>query len=94
MPAFLLTGAAGFIGHWVARQLLDGGAEVLGIDNLNDAYDPRIKTWRLARLQRRSGFRFMRVDIADRAALEAVSATAPFDAVLHLAARARAHPGA
>ena len=90
MPAFLLTGAAGFIGHWVARQLLDGGAEVLGIDNLNDAYDPRIKTWRLARLQRRSGFRFMRVDIADRAALEAVSATAPFDAVLHLAARAGA----
>lgn len=90
MPTFLLTGAAGFIGHWVARQLLDGGAEVVGIDNLNDAYDPRIKTWRLAQLRHRSGFRFTRVDIADRAALDAVSATAPIDAVLHLAARAGA----
>ena len=90
MPAFLLTGAAGFIGHWVARQLLDAGAEVVGIDNLNGAYDPRIKTWRLAQLRHRSGFRFRRADIVDRAALDAVSATAQFDAVLHLAARAGA----
>lgn len=90
MATYLLTGAAGFIGHWVAAQLLDAGAELVGIDSLNDAYDPRIKEWRLAQLSERPGFRFGRVDINDREALEAVFTTRAFDAVFHLAARAGA----
>ena len=66
----LLTGAAGFIGHHVARALLDRGERVVGVDNLNDYYDVRLKRARLDGLAGRPGFRFHPLDIADRAAME------------------------
>ncbi len=90
MPTYLVTGAAGFVGHWVARRLLDDGAGVVGIDNLNDYYDPRIKRWRLEQLGDRAGFRFTQADVTDRDALARVAATDRYDAVFHLAARAGA----
>ena len=64
-----LTGAAGFIGSHVAAILLDQGHDVVGIDVLNNAYDPKLKDWRLARLKDRPGFTFHRADICDREAL-------------------------
>ena len=68
----LVTGAAGFIGMHVAAALLARGDDVLGIDNLNDYYDPALKRARLARLQGRPGFAFECVDIADSAAMQAL----------------------
>lgn len=89
MSEYLVTGCAGFIGARIAELLLESGATVVGVDNLNDAYDVRLKNWRLDRLRRQEGFRFQRLDICDRAALDRLFAeTAPFDAVLNLAARA------
>jgi nucleoside-diphosphate-sugar epimerase len=90
---YLVTGAAGFIGSVVARQLLDAGHEVVGVDEMNSAYDPRLKQWRLAQLRTATGFRFERLDIADLAALESLFAAEPatgtnFAAILNLAARA------
>ena len=90
MPRYLLTGAAGFVGFWVARRLLERDSLVKGIDNLNDAYDPRLKHWRLRQLERFPGFGFARADVADRDALSEASRGGPFDAVFHLAARAGA----
>lgn len=84
----LLTGCAGFIGWKVTEQLLAEGHTVTGVDNLNAAYDPRLKDWRLAQLTDRLGFEFHRVDIADRAALDSTGAGESFDAVINLAARA------
>ena len=87
MPRYLVTGAAGFIGAQVAEQLLQEGHTVLGLDNLNDAYDRRLKDWRLARLQAQAGFDFRPLDICDREAL--ASAWEPgLGAVINLAARA------
>lgn len=89
---YLLTGCAGFIASKVADLLLEAGHHVVGVDSLNDAYDPRLKQWRLSRLQPRANFRFHHVDICDRAALETVFAAEgsqpPFAAVINLAARA------
>jgi UDP-glucuronate 4-epimerase len=89
MPRYLVTGCAGFIASRVAEMLLDSGAEVVGMDNLNDAYDVQLKLWRLERLKRCPGFRFRHADIACREAVERVwrEMDAP-DAVLNLAARA------
>ena len=84
----LVTGSAGFIGSKVAELLLASGEDVLGIDNLNDAYDPRLKEWRLARLQDRPGLTFRRTDITDRRALSELFSEFPIDAVINLAARA------
>ncbi len=84
----LVTGAAGFIGYHVAARLLEQGARVLGIDNLNLYYDPRLKRARLARLLSRPGFEFSRIDIADRAAMESLFRRQPIDRVIHLAAQA------
>jgi len=85
----LLTGAAGFIASRVAELLLEGGADVCGVDNLCAAYDVRLKRYRLDRLQGRPGFDFHLADVADFATLSAAwEASAPFDAVIHLAARA------
>jgi len=83
----LVTGAAGFIGMHVAQQLLDRGDEVAGVDNLNEYYDVRLKEARLARLLPRSGFRFVRLDLSDRAAVEGIFASERFDRVVHLAAQ-------
>lgn len=85
----LVTGAAGFIGSRVASLALADGGRVVGIDNLSDAYDVRLKQWRLHGLEAEAGFEFRFVDITDRAAVDSVLADAgPFDAVVHLAARA------
>lgn len=96
MQRLLVTGAAGFIGANVVAQLLDRGDEVVGLDNLNDAYDPLLKEWRLTRLRGRTGFQFVQADICDRAALAelfaAQESNPPFDAVINLAARAGVRP--
>ena len=85
----LVTGVAGFIGAHAASSLLDRGDAVIGVDNLNAYYDPNLKRARLAALADRPGFRFHEVDIADRAAMDAVAAAHPeIDRILHLAAQA------
>jgi UDP-glucuronate 4-epimerase len=84
----LVTGAAGFIGAAVAHRLLDRGDDVVGIDNLNDYYDVRLKQARLQRLEDRGGFRFTRLDIVDREPTLAFLERNPCNAVVHLAAQA------
>ncbi|MCU0656152.1 MAG: NAD-dependent epimerase, partial [Polyangiaceae bacterium] len=79
---------AGFIGSHVCHRLLEQGRSVLGIDNINDYYDPNLKLARLARLQPREGFSFERVELADAAAISSVFARGAFDGVVHLAAQA------
>ena len=88
MTKFLLTGAAGFIGSHVAITLLERGDEVVGIDNLNDYYDPTLKDARLARLTGRPGFSFQKLDVSDRTSMEALFSAHRFDKVIHLAAQA------
>jgi len=85
----LLTGVAGFIGWKVAQNLLEKGYTVVGIDNLNDYYDPKIKLWRLETLKGFDNFSFHRLDIENFDALRVLFETkGPFDAVINLAARA------
>jgi UDP-glucuronate 4-epimerase len=84
----LVTGAAGFIGFHTARMLLGRGDEVVGIDNMNPYYDPALKAARLELLEKYPNFRFLRVDIADRGAIEAVFSREKFQRVVHLAAQA------
>ena len=85
----IVTGAAGFVGMYVAEALLDRGEAVVGIDNLNDYYDVRLKEARLARLDARRDFTFQRADVADRDAMEAIVARHPdVRHVVHLAAQA------
>lgn len=84
----LITGAAGFIGMHAALVLLARGEEVVGIDNLNDYYDPKLKLARLERLKPYPNFRFIKLDVADRAGIEALFATEKFERVIHLAAQA------
>ena len=88
MTRTLVTGAAGFIGMHVCRALLARGDSVLGIDNLNDYYDPALKRARLAQLDGRPGFTFERTDIADTAAVQALFQRGGFTRVVHLAAQA------
>jgi UDP-glucuronate 4-epimerase len=86
--SILVTGAAGFIGYHVSLALLDKGENVVGIDNLNDYYEVTLKSARLARLTPNPGFVFHRLDIADRAALDAALMSRPdIDRVVHLAAQ-------
>ena len=84
----LVTGAAGFIGYHVSRRLLDRGGEVLGIDNINDYYDPALKESRLRMLQEYPRFRFQKIDVADREAMPALFRAAAPERVIHLAAQA------
>ncbi len=84
----LVTGAAGFIGFHVARRLLAGGRAVVGIDDLNAYYDVRLKQARLAELATQPAFRFVRLDLADKAGTAALFAGERFPFVVHLAAQA------
>lgn len=90
MAHYLITGAAGFIGSRASEMLIGQGHTVVGVDNLNDAYDPRMKEYRLKKLQTLKGFTFVRDDIADKGILTRQSAIAgvKFDGVINLAARA------
>jgi UDP-glucuronate 4-epimerase len=88
MQKILVTGAAGFIGFHLARRLLKDGWEVVGFDNINDYYDVSLKEARLGILRQEKNFRFVRGDLADRPALEALFAAESFDVVVNLAAQA------
>ncbi|MDR1191313.1 MAG: NAD-dependent epimerase [Verrucomicrobiales bacterium] len=85
---YLVTGSAGFIGSHVAKRLLDAGHAVVGLDNLNDYYDPALKHDRLAWLTPAAGFRFEKMDLADAAAVSSLCAREKFQRVIHLAAQA------
>jgi UDP-glucuronate 4-epimerase len=84
----LVTGAAGFIGYHVARALLERGDRVVGLDNLNDYYDPGLKRARLAELERSTAWSFERLDLADREGMASLFERHEFDRVIHLAAQA------
>jgi len=86
--AILVTGAAGFIGFHVARQLLAEGRTVIGLDNLNSYYDPALKQARLALLEKEARFSFVRADLGDRETMAALFAQHRFPEVVHLAAQA------
>ena len=101
MSRYLVTGCAGFIASKVTELLLKAGHEVIGIDSLNEAYDPRLKQWRLAQLEGKPNFTFHLTDIADmpqmekRFAADAASSrdgSPPYAAVVNLAARAGVRP--
>jgi UDP-glucuronate 4-epimerase len=84
----LVTGAAGFIGYFTARKLIERGDEVVGLDNLNDYYDVSLKLARLKQIGANPHFRFVRLDVADRAGIEELFTTERFGRVIHLAAQA------
>jgi UDP-glucuronate 4-epimerase len=88
--AVLVTGAAGFIGAATSRALLERGDDVVGIDSLNDYYDPGLKQARLTKLQQQFGnrFRFERLDFADADALKTFTDTIDIDGIVHLGAQA------
>ena len=87
MANYLVTGAAGFIAARTAELLLQDGHTVVGVDNMNDAYDPRMKEYRLKKLQALKGFTFHKLDVADKSIIERFK-NEKFDAVINLAARA------
>jgi UDP-glucuronate 4-epimerase len=84
----LVTGAAGFIGSHVTRRLLDTGRRVVGVDSLTPYYDPMLKEARLKQFDGEPRFRFIKLDLADRAATAALFAVEKFPCVIHLAAQA------
>jgi len=84
----LVTGAAGFIGFHVVKRIVEDGHEVLGIDNLNDYYDPELKRARLQLLERLPGFFFEKIDISDKEAVESAFRKRSPEYVVHLAAQA------
>lgn len=88
MKNVLVTGAAGFIASQVCHRLLDEGVTVTAVDNLNEAYDPRMKQHRLESLHGRSGFHFIEADIARMSSVATLFAAQAFDVVFNLAARA------
>ncbi len=84
----LLTGSAGFIGFHIATALLARGHRITGVDELNTYYDPALKRARLAQLEGRNGFRFVKADIATDGALESAANGERYEVILHLAAQA------
>ena len=88
MRSYLITGVAGFIGWKVAEFLLKDGKAVLGVDNINDAYDIKLKEWRLNELRKFENFKFHQVDLVDFQAIRLLFEIYPISAVIHLAARA------
>jgi len=88
MKKILITGAAGFIGHNLSKRLLEDGRTVVGLDNLNNYYDPQLKKARLAELLVYEGFSHARFDMADREKTAKLFETEQFDAVVNLAAQA------
>jgi len=88
MKKILITGAAGFIGFYLSKKLLKDGFEVVGIDNLNDYYDPALKKARLAEIPAGSAYSFEKIDLADRVAMAELFSRHKFDAVMNLAAQA------
>ena len=87
MANYLVTGAAGFIGARTSHILLEQGHTVVGIDNVNDAYDPRMKEYRLKKLMAVPGFKFHRHDISEKSCIELFK-NEKFEGVINLAARA------
>jgi len=85
---FLVTGVAGFIGFHVVERLLNAGHQVVGIDNLNDYYDVKLKLARLDLLKPYSAFTFIRLDLADREGIAALFCDGGFERVIHLGAQA------
>jgi UDP-glucuronate 4-epimerase len=88
MMKILVTGTAGFIGFHLAKRLLARGDEVVGVDNVNDYYDVRLKHARMAQLEGHSGYRFVRADLADRDAMACIFRDVRPQRVVHLAAQA------
>jgi UDP-glucuronate 4-epimerase len=84
----LVTGAVGFIGYHIARRLLDNGRQVVGLDNMNAYYDPKLKEARLAELSKFKGLHFIKLDLADRAGVAALFKDHRFPFVVHLGAQA------
>ena len=84
----LVTGAAGVIGYHLSERLLGAGDEVVGLDNLNDYYDPKLKEARLERLKKQKAFRFLRADLGDRTGVEKIWKEIQPEVVVHLAAQA------
>ena len=87
-PPILVTGAAGFIGFHVAKRLLDRGDHVIGLDNINDYYDVRLKQARLAQLTPHERFSFVKLDLTNRQGMRDLFADTPIPRVVHLAAQA------
>ena len=88
MAKILVTGAAGFIGYHTSERLLARGDEVVGLDNVNDYYDPTLKEARVSRLAPNARFRLVRMELGDREGVERLFRTERFDRVIHLAAQA------
>jgi UDP-glucuronate 4-epimerase len=85
---YLVTGAAGFIGNFVSERLCEIGHEVIGLDNLNDYYDPKLKLARLERLTQFDKFTFVKLDLSERDEMASLFSEQKFDRVIHLAAQA------
>ena len=88
MNRVLVTGAAGFIGFYVSKRLMERGDEVVGLDNLNDYYDVGLKKARLAQLEGKRGFRFVQTALEDRSGISVLFREERFDQVINLAAQA------
>ena len=94
---YIVTGCAGFIASRVTAILLEQGHRVLGVDNLNSAYDPRLKHWRLEHLKNQDGFEFLEADISEKGCIQSIATAASraaeeIAAVVNLAARAGVQP--